>query len=188
MNLIVALMFGTLISYATEKSTLANSAGKKIIKVEFKNVKKGQTLTIKNANGLTVYNTEIQTSGDYSKNFDLSALDNGFYRAELNKDFEILVRNFKVENGLVTYFNKDSETVFKPVVRTEGDLLYISKIAFNHKPLNVVIYYKNEIILSETLKGEDILKRVYKLSENQMGDYTIVINSDERMYVKNFTI
>lgn len=186
-NLIVALMFGTLIGYAN-RTTNNNVVEKKTVKVEFKSVRKGQTLTIKNERGVTVYKHEVENSGTFSKLFDLSGLENGMYKAELNKDFEIEIKNFKVENGLVTFFDTKSKKEFKPVIRKEGSLLYVSKLDFYENKLNVVIYYDDEIILSETLKSENILKRIYKLSEDKQGDYTVVISSNNRLFTKNFTI
>ena len=180
-------MFATLIGYATERTNTIDLKAKKTVKVEFNNVKKGQTLTIKDNTGLVVYNNKIKSTGDYSKTFDFSALNEGTYSAELNKDFEIIVKHFNVKNGLVTYLD-DSEKVFKPVVRNEGNLIYLSKIAFNKQPLNVVIYYNNQTILSEKIEGKELLKRVYKLSEYKAGNYKVVVNSDDRTYVKDFTI
>ncbi|AUC21249.1 hypothetical protein BTO15_03620 [Polaribacter sejongensis] len=184
--ILVALMFGTLISYANENINTEDA--KKTVKVEFNNVKKGQTLTIKNSNGLTVYNNEIQNSGDYSKTFDFSALENGIYSAELNKDFEIVIKQFYVENGLVTFLNNKDEKIFKPIIRTEGELLLVSKINFNNEPLKVTLYYNDEAVLSETLSGDKILKRVYKLSQKETGIYKVIVSSDERTYSKEFNI
>ncbi|QXP71348.1 hypothetical protein H0I29_04495 [Polaribacter sp. R2A056_3_33] len=186
--ILVALMFGTLITNANEKDNTNYKEAKKTVKVEFNNVKKGQTLTIKNSNGLTVYNNEIQNSGDYSKTFDFSALENGIYSAELNKDFEIVIKQFNVENGLVTFLNNKDEKIFKPIIRTEGELLLISKINFNNEPLKVTLYYNDETVLSETISGDKLLKRVYKLSEKEVGAYKVVISSDQRTYTKEFKI
>ncbi|PQJ69152.1 hypothetical protein BTO14_14085 [Polaribacter butkevichii] len=186
--IVVALMFGTLIGYANEHTNNNDLEAKKTVKVEFTNVKKGQTLSIKNNQGVTVYNNEIKNSGTYSKTFDFSALEDGIYAAELNKDFEIVIKQFYVKNGLVTFLNNKNEKVFKPVVRAEKHLLYVSKINFNNQPLKIVIYYKNEAILSETIEGEKFLKRVYKLSENEAGNYKVIISTNDRSYAKDFTI
>ena len=186
--IVVALMFGTLIGYANEHTNNNDLEAKKTVKVKFKKKKKGQTLSIKNDQGVTVYNNEIKNSGTYSKTFDFSALEDGIYAAELNKDFEIVIKQFYVKNGLVTFLNNKNEKVFKPVIRAEKHLLYVSKIDFNNQPLKIVIYYKNEAILSETIEGEKFLKRVYKLSENEAGNYKVIISTNNRSYVKDFTI
>jgi hypothetical protein len=187
---IVVLMLGTLIGYAKENknSTDNDNEGKKTVKVEFKNVKKGQTLTIKNDQGLTVYNYGIKNSGNYSKTFNFSALEDGIYSTELNKDFEIIIKKFQVKNGLVTFLNDDNEKIFKPIIRKEGNLILLSKITFNQKSLDVAIYYNGINILSETVKGEELTNRIYKLSENKKGDYKVVVDADNRSYTKHFSI
>ena len=187
-TLLVALMFGTLIGYAKEKTKLANTASGKRVKVEFKAVKKGHALTIKNENGVTIYKQRIQNSGTYSKIFNLRNLEDGLYTTELEKDFEIIVKKIEVKNGNVTFLNNETEKVFKPVIRTKGELVLISKIAFNKQPLKVILYYNDHVILSETIEGKELLNRVYKLSETEKGNYKIVINTDNRMYIKDFTI
>ncbi|QNM87141.1 hypothetical protein H9W90_14590 [Polaribacter pectinis] len=187
-SLLVVLMLGTLIGYANENNTSTTVLDAKKVKVEFKSVKKGQTITINDENGSQVYNQKIENSGTYSRFFNLTALKNGIYTAELNKDYEILIKTFKVENGNVTFLSEENNKVFKPVIRNEENLVLISKIDFNNKPLNVVIYYKDEVILSETVNGNDILSRVYKLSETEKGNYKVVINTNNRMYIKDFSI
>ncbi|WP_341220445.1 hypothetical protein [Polaribacter atrinae] len=184
--ILVALMFGTLISYANENIDIKDA--KKTVKVEFSNVKKGQTLNIKDHTGLVVYNDKIENSGDYSKTFDFSALEDGVYSFELIKDFEIVIKQFYVENGLVTFLDDNNEKVFKPIIRNEGQLLFISKISFNNEPLKVTLYYNDKAVLSETVSGDQILKRVYKLSEKEIGNYKVIVNSDDRTYIKEFKI
>ena len=186
-SLLVILMLGTLISYANENNTSTTLDAKKV-KVEFKAVKKGQTLTINDKYGTQIFNQEIENSGNFSKFFNLTALDNGIYTAELNKDFEILIKTFKVENQKVTFLDAETKKIFKPVIRNEKDLILISKMGFNNKPLKVEIYYEDEIVYSETVKGENLLNRVYKLSEAEKGEYKVVVNTDNRIYIKDITI
>ena len=187
-SLLVALMFGTLISYANENTTPTNTVDVKRVKVEYKTVKKGHALTIKTENGLIIYKQIIDSPGTYSKVFDLTNLEDGFYTTELERDFEIHVKKIEVKNGLVTFLKKENKKIFKPVIRTEGDLLLISKITFNKEPLKIVLYYNNDVILSETVKGKELLNRVYKLSKSERGAYKVVINTDNRTYTKDFTI
>ena len=187
-SLVVALMLGTLVSYAKEGIISNDNDAKETVKIEFKDVKKGQVLTIKDAEGVTIYNKEIKSEGNYSKIFNFSALGNGKYTAELNKDFEILIKKFEVKNGLVTFFNNENKKVFKPVIRTKNNILYVSKLAFDYKSLKVDIYYKGDVILSETVTGKEFLNRIYKLSESQTGEYKVIVKANNRIYSKEFTI
>ena len=184
---LVALMLGTLIGYANEDKKDTDNKAKKTVKVEFDYVKKGQTLTIKNNKGNAVYNNEIENAGSYSRTFNISALEDGIYAAELNKSFEIIIKSFYVKNGLVTFLKNKDEKIFKPVIRTVDNILLVSRLAFEDDALDVVIYYNDEVILSETVEGKE-LQRTYKLSENKIGSYKVVVNSNNRTFVKDFTL
>ncbi|WP_405609872.1 hypothetical protein [Polaribacter sp. Asnod1-A03] len=189
-NLVVALMFGTLIGYAKDntKSTINNNVDDNV-KIVFKSVKKGQALTIANEKGLTVYKEKIKNTGNYSKTFDLTNLEDGLYTTELEKDFESVVTKIRIKDGKATFLESNKKKIYKPIVRTEGNLVLISKIALNNKPLSVDLYYEGNLINSETLKSDDgIVNRVYKLSEVEKGNYQVIIKADNKVYTKDITI
>ena len=185
--LIVAFIFGTYISYAIENSKISNTVPVKSVKVEFKSVKKGHTLTLKDESATTIYKEEIQNSGDYSKLFNFKNIENGSYTIELEKDFQIIIKKIKVDNGAVSYI-KETDKIFKPSIRLKSDLLLISKVSLVKKPLNITLYYKDVMIHSEKVDGENLVNRVYKLSKTEKGAYKVVIASDNRNYVKHFRI
>lgn len=180
---LVALMLGTLTSFAKN-----SELGVKKIKIAFNDVKKGHELTIKNNEGVILHSEEVERKGDLVKVFDFSKLENGNYTLELEKDFEIIIKSIKVNNDTI-FFDKTSKImIFKPVVRTKNNLLMISKVSFDKKPLDVTILFNDEVILSETVISEDLLNRVYKLDENQKGSYKVIIRNNGRTYVNPFQL
>lgn len=187
-NLLVVFMLGTLISYANKNVTSINTKDAKKMKVEFMHVKKGHTLTIKDEYGTTIFSQKIKNAGNYSKVFDFSKLENGKFTLELNKDFEIVEKPFIIESESVTFLTAVEKTIFKPVIRNKENLILISKIAFDKEPVKVILYYNDEAIYSETLEGKDVLERTYRLSENNKGDYKIVVQNVGRRYIKNFSM
>ena len=184
---VAIIMFVTFTNYANEKNTTIKVIEGKKVRIEFGAVKKGHTLSIKDKNGAVIYSQEIKNSGTYSKILDLSKLEKGNYTTELEKDFEIVIKPFTVLDGQVS-FNTE-KTIFKPVIRTEDNIVYISRISFDKAALNVSIYYNDELIFSETAKDEKtLLNRVYKLSKEEIGNYKVVVNSNNKYYSKSFKI
>jgi hypothetical protein len=185
--LVIVMMLGTFINYANENKNSFNITDGKRVKVEFKTVKKGHTLSIKDESGTIMYSQEIKKSGTYSQIFDLSKLEKGNYTTELEKDFEIIIKYFSVLDGKISF--KDEKTIFKPVIRIKDNLILISKMNFEKEPLKIVLYYNDEIILSEnTTDSGDIINRVYRISEKIRGDYKVIVNTDNRTYKKDFNI
>ena len=177
----------SLVSYATEKNISTTIDGKKV-KVEFTAVRKGQVLSIKNANNIVMYSDVIEMAGNYTRTFDLTNLENGKYTAELEKDFETIIKPFLVENGLITFLPEENKTIFKPVIRTQDNLLLISKISLENQPVKITLYYKGEVIYTETAKDAKILNRALRLLKNKKGNYTVAISADNKNYRKNFKL
>ena len=185
--LVVVFMLGTLVNYANNKE-LNNILNAKKVKVVFKNVKKGQQLKVKDNNGVVLHSEKITEEGSFSKYFDFSKLNNGNYTLELNKDFQIIIKSIYIKNGNVNFNETSKKVIYKPIIRNEKNRLMISKISFDEQPLEVALYYDNEIIYSETVKGESIVNRVYKLDKSVTGSYRVVVNNNGRNYINEFKI
>ena len=186
-HLVTFTILVSLANYATENNISTPIDGKKV-KVEFIAVKKGQVLSIRNANSIIMYSDVIEMAGNYARTFDLTGLENGKYTTELEKDFETIIKPFLVENRLVTFLPEENKTIFKPVIRTQDNLLLISKISLENQPVKITLYYKGEVIYTETAKDAKILNRALRLLKNKKGNYTVAISADNKKYSKRFKI
>jgi hypothetical protein len=180
-----------IMSYANSTYSLDNHKESTVLTLN--NVKKGHQLVIKDANLLILYKEAIQQSGTYSKGFDLTALPNGSYYFELDKDVEIVIIPFKVVESQVT-FEKEKETViYKPTVRLDDNHLFISRLSLKAKPLTIKLYYRaisqgEDLIFSEEIENTKIVERVYELSRKKKGTYTIVFESEGREFVERIRL
>jgi hypothetical protein len=186
-HLVAVTFLLSLVSYATEKNISSTTEGRKV-KVEFTAVKKGQVLSIKNTNSIVMYSDIIEMAGNYARIFDLTSLENGKYTTELEKDFETIIKPFLIENGLVTFLPEENKTIFKPVIRIQDNLLLISKISLENQPIKITLYYKGDVIYTETAKDIKVLNRAFRLLKNKKGNYTATINANGKKYSKNFKI
>ncbi len=185
--LVAVFMLATLVNFANN-SEVRNVSNTKNVKVVFDKVKKGQKLTIKDIHGVILYTENVAKEGKLIKTFDFSQLVDGNYTLELEKDFQIVVKSLKIEEGNVSLNDASEKVILKPVIRNEENLLMITKIAFDKQPLEVALYYNDEIIYTETVEGGSILNRVYKLDEELKGDYKVVIQNNGRSYSNIFKI
>lgn len=183
--ILVAFLFTSIVNFANTTTTFDNI---KRVKLEFSSVKKGHFLHIKNEDGNVIYTEEIENTGTFSKIFDLSVLENGMFTAELTKDFEIKIKPFKVENGVVTFEVENQKTIFKPIIRVKEDKILVSKYNFEANKISVSIYFENTLIHSEFLECENTLNRIFGVSKEKKGNYTVVVNADNRMYVEKFRL
>ena len=182
--LLAVAMLTVLVGNAKEKTS---SLKKGLIKtaLTINNVKEGNLLSIKDQNGITLYKELILESGTYKKGFDLTALPNGSYFFEVDKDVEINTIPFTVEYNKVVFNKNEEVTVFKPYVKEKDGVVFISKLSPDYGALKVNIYanYKGEYQLLQSDKIENLqtIEKVYRLEK---GSYKIVLNSDNKEYIK----
>ena len=187
-NLLVVLMFGTLTCYATTTGTSFTKENENVTKVILYNVKKGQFLFIRNTTGKIIHKELIKITGSVSQGFNFSSLENGYYTLEINKDYQIDVKPFTIISGQAIFHKKAEKTTFKPVMRNEKNLVLISKLNFEETPMQVTIYYKNEIIFRDTIEGEYLIEKTYTLLEEKKGSYKIVTKANDRKYIMEFSL
>ena len=177
--LVLALMLPTLTSYANADLNKA---------FNFTDVTEGSYISVSDATGEVIYSGQIKYKENLTALFDFTKLKNGKYKVEITRDFEIDINTIEVKDSLVTYLSAFHKTIHKPVFRSDNARLLISKLALNDSQMKVELYYEDELIHSETVKGSKILNRVYKLDKTHKGKYTVIIRSDDRVFVENFRI
>ncbi len=186
--LVVVFMLGTLFNYANNEKEFNKTVDAKKVKVVFKDVKKGQLLSVKDKNGFQLHSETVSSQGELTKFFDLSSLNNGVYTIELNKEFEVIITSLLVNDNNVSFIKGSEKIIFKPVIRNIENLVLVSKMNFDKKPVKIALFYNDEIIYSETLKGELMLKRVYRLDKELKGDYKVIVYCDDESYSNEFKI
>lgn len=175
-----------MIGYGSEGSTFSKKYDIEKTIISFNNIKKGQQLIIKDYSGVILYSEVLEEIGTYIKKFDFSALPSGNYVMELNKDMKIIVTPIKIENDKVEIFSDKEVVLYKPIVRSNGSKVYLSRLSMSGQPLKVKIYYdgdnNEELIYSEKFKNQNIIERIYALDERLKGLYKIIVSTEGRTF------
>ena len=191
-SLVVMAMLGAITGYANLKPSsdvLIDPIKKTIIKLD--HVKEGQLLLIKSKTGTILYRESIQKTGLYKKEFDLTTLPDGEYFFELDKDLEITIIPFNVKNSQVVFNKKEKKSIFKPVIRTESNMLFLNKLCLNKEPMEIKVYFdsgKYELIYSEDITGIQKIEKAYRLLENVKGNYKVVCKTEGREFINYFKV
>ena len=184
-SILLATVFASMVVSANEISTRIVNIDAKATSFTLNNVKEGNLLTIKDTEGVVLYKELIKISGTYRKGFDLSELPNGAYFFEIEKDFEIKTIPFNVKTNNVVFNKAMEKTTFKPVINHKSNLVFINKLTPELEAVKIKIYSnignEQSLLHAETIEGSQKVERVYKLEK---GNYTIVINSDNKEYTK----
>ena len=187
-GILMVTLFATLLSSANEATFFNVKNEVRTTSLTLNNVKEGNLLSIKDDNGVTLYKELIHKPGIYTKGFDLTELPNGSYIFELDKDVEIKIIPFSVKAGTVLFNNEEELIIFKPFVRLNGDLAFLTKLSINEAPLKIEIFFtdSNEytLVYSEKIENTAEIKRIFKLNGLKNGSYKMVFHSEDREFTK----
>jgi hypothetical protein len=187
-SLIVIAMLGSITSYANLiPSSYREGVENTSLSLDY--VKEGQRLIIKSESGTIIYRESIKESGSYHKEFDLTSLPNGYYYFELDKDVEIQIIPFEVNDTQVTFKKDEVNTIFKPIITTDENVVSLNKLSLNFEPLQVKIFFDSgdhKLIYSEEIINENNIQRVYRLLKNVNGKYKVVCNTQGRTFETYF--
>src|SRR5690606_31724617 len=188
-GILMVAMMATTLSFANEGAPffkVENDAKKTSLTLAY--VKEGSVLSIKDYYGEVLYKENIKQNGLYAKGFDLNALPNGSYVFELNSDVEIKIIPFAIKSNTIVYNRAAAKTIYKPVTRVKGDIVFVSKLNLSKEPLKVNIYYQkgdsSDLIMEESIKDNEKVERVYKLTGLDSGNYKIVMNTEGRTFTE----
>lgn len=187
-SLIVIALFGSIISYANLIPS-SSREGVTNTSLSFEHVKVGERLIIKSESGAIIYRESIKESGSYHKEFDLTSLPNGSYYFELDKDVEIQIIPFEVKDTQVTFKKDAANSIFKPIITTNENVVSLNMLSLNLEPLQVKIFFDSgdhELIYSEQIINKNNIQRVYRLLKNVNGKYKVVCNTQGRTFVTYF--
>lgn len=189
-SLVVFGLMTMLSSFANEKVVTLKEKETNVTHMKFENVLRGSSLSIVDQYGLVLYNEAIKQNGDYSKGFDLTTLPDGDYFFELNSEFKIVVRPFNVHSNEVVFDKNLEESIYKPMLRTKDDLVFVSRIAMENTALSYKIYYEDNYELVDAVSFEEFEKveKVYDFSNSERGTYIFVFQFDGRKYTKAIKI
>ncbi|MCP4883209.1 MAG: hypothetical protein GY908_05425 [Flavobacteriales bacterium] len=189
-SVLVLGLFVSMLTFANAEINPIKEKEPKVTSINFKKVKPGSKLSIKDGGGIVLYKESIVKKGDYSKGFDLTSLPNGEYYFELDTELEIVIIPFTVVSNQVVFKKEQKSTIFKPFVRVKDDMVFVSRVSFEKSPIEYNIYYADnyDLVLSEKVDSQKHVKKIYDFSKAKKGNYLFVFKSNGRRFTKTIKI
>ncbi|APG66050.1 hypothetical protein LPB136_12025 [Tenacibaculum todarodis] len=190
--LVLAMVFATLSSNATEKTSLNNEENGKTTLI-LKDVVQGEKLIIKDNFGVVLYNEILLKSGEYTKTFDLTTLPDGNYIFELDKQAQIKVYPFTVASNTVKFDKENLKVIFKPKVEYKNNAIIVRALNADMSPSKVELLYNVtdstfETIYSENISNTSLIAKEFKILEKEKEEYKVKVTLNGRTFTTSINI
>lgn len=181
--LVVAVLTTIVMNGANiDNNVEVNVIDSKLIDLKLKNSDGDLTISVRDAYGETLY-TEKFEGNYFSKKYDLNTLPTGDYYFEIEGQTKINLMPFNVTSEGIEFNNKVESVYYKPTVRQEGDLVFISKIALNNENFTISLYDNHlNMLYKEEISGDVNLGKTLNLMKLKQGSYSIVMKSGGKSF------
>ncbi|NPD84913.1 hypothetical protein HNS38_09100 [Lentimicrobium sp. L6] len=188
-SLVILALFTALYTYAGEVITFSSNDvnAKSLVKIQ--QISEGTHFSIKDEDGITLYQETINNSGIVSKLLDFSTLPDADYYFELDSEEKIKVIPFSVNKSVAEFVAAEEYSIVKPKIVVNDQLVHISNDALENQKVDVKVYYENDdLAFRELLQDAKAINRTYDFSSSLKGNYTIVLTKEGRTFVDNIYI
>lgn len=181
--LVVAVLTTIVMSGANINNNIdVNVIDSKVIDLKLKNSDGDLTISVRDAYGETLY-TEKFEGNYFSKKYDLNTLPTGDYYFEIEGRTKINLMPFKVTSEGIEFDNKVESIYYKPNVRQDGDLVFISKVALNNENFTISLYDDHlNMLYKEELSGRVNLGKTLNLMKLEKGSYSVIMKSGGKSF------
>ena len=163
--LVVTILLSGAVNAAGKVSVeITNSS---VINVSLTKVLKGEKLILKDFYGEVLFNTTLETSSNYQKNFNLSNVPLGLYFVESESLYEIKITPILKNNKGISLIDTSLVTFFKPQVSSENSIV---KVLLNNQYLDL---RDGSLSLQPKQNG---FHSVINLHSIQEGDFNGTVN------------
>ena len=174
-----------LASGAFRANTVTRKENKAILEIS-DNADKKYEISITDASGDEVYYKKVLgEQQNFKRMYDLSKLEDGVYKVEVNTDGElneqfVTVSPKGVELG-------ESIKVVHPFFSFKDDLLIMTYLNFGSEDMSLSVYDNDGLVWSKEIGNKFELQKAFDFSKLDKGDYRIVLASEVHDYEYDLT-
>lgn len=180
--LIVAVLTTVVINATNINNVIVNVIDAKLIDLKLNNSDGDLQISIIDTYGEVLHFEKFEGSY-FSQKYDFNTLPIGDYYFEIEGQTKISLMPFNVTSKGVEFKNEVKETYYKPVVRQEGDLVFITKVVLNDENLTIVLYDQDSNALyKEELIGDVNLGKTLNVEKLKTGFYKLLLKSDGKVF------
>ena len=188
-GLLGAALIGSIIANASEKIKVKVTGTSKMLAIELVNVEQGETVSIKDLNGETLFSENLQEAKEYTKIFSLSTLPEGFYFIESEESSKIVVTPLIINENGVALVENATETYLAPEISIEANVLKVMVRNYPKVPVTISIYNESGSLLTIAEDNTNTLVfGSYTITDLKTEKLTVSVSEGDHSFIKEIKL
>ncbi|MBX2876427.1 MAG: hypothetical protein KTR30_30185 [Saprospiraceae bacterium] len=144
---------------------------------------------IQDLTGATVLEENVVASEQFESVFSLEQLPQGAYILTVISEHQEMVQPISITNEGVRMDENQRAAYFPASVSKKKGKLNLSLLNPTRSDVQLIVMdMRGNIQFQETIEGEAIIEKGYKLKQVPNGFYTIIVDNGKRVYTKQMTL
>lgn len=182
--LVVAVLTTMVINATNTNNVVVNVIDVKVIDLKLNNSDGELQISVIDTYG-EVLHVEEFVGSFFSKKYDLNTLPEGDYYFEIEGQTKINLMHFNISKNGIEFKNVVDSVYYKPTVRQDGDLFFITKVALEEESLVITLLDKNlNTLYKEELSNNVNLGKTLNLTKLEAGTYNLLLKSGGKTFVQ----
>ena len=182
--LVVAVLTTMVINATNINNVVVNVIDVKVVDLKLNNSDGDLQISVIDTYG-EVLHVEEFVGSYFSKKYDLNTLPEGDYYFEIEGQTKINLMHFEVTSNGVEFKNVVNSVYYKPTVRQEGDMVFITKVALAEENLGITLFDKDlNTLYKEELSKDVNLGKTLNLAKLEAGTYNLLLKSGGKTFVQ----
>lgn len=136
-------------------------------------------VTLLNQKGRTVSSAYLVKNNDV-RTYDFSEVKEGTYTFIIDTEFKSVEKTILVENQSLKVLNE--ETMYRPLISVEGDILTISYINLNEEDISIKIEDNSHLYMDKKVGNDVAFGKKLNIEKLPKGEFTATLSTGDNTY------
>lgn len=187
LTLVIALMFVAVIGLAATPNLNVTPDQPKSLNFSIETYEQETAIRLFDEQGNLIFSEYVTDQKSYSKRFDLSKLEKGFFLLKVENSLKEII--YTIEMNKLKVSIKDMNEILKPTIITEDNKVKINFLNLAQENVVIKILDSNDrTVFEEVIEKTMVIEKAFNFEKAYKNNYMVMVKVNANSYYQPITV
>ena len=187
LTLVIALMFVAVIGLAATPNLNVTPDQPKSLNFSIETYEQETAIRLFDEQGNLIFSEYVTDQKSYSKRFDLSKLEKGFFLLKVENSLKEIV--YTIEMNKLEVSIKDMNEILKPIIITEDNKVKINFLNLAQENVVIKILDSNDrTVFEEVIEKTMVIEKAFNFEKSYKNNYMVMVKVNANSYYQPIAV
>ncbi len=187
LTLVIALMFVAVIGLAATPNLNVTPDQPKSLNFSIETYEQETAIRLFDEQGNLIFSEYVTDQKSYSKRFDLSKLEKGFFLLKVENSLKEII--YTIEMNKLEVSIKDMNEILKPTIITEDNKVKINFLNLAQENVVIKILDSNDrTVFEEVIEKTMVIEKAFNFEKAYKNNYMVMVKVNANSYYQPITV